>query len=69
MTSTVEVEQRAARALRRRAAHLARIDSAPGGSRRRQALILSWLQSELANGGSLDDLIRFVDSMNAKAPR
>ncbi|GAA2644322.1 hypothetical protein GCM10010399_92820 [Dactylosporangium fulvum] len=68
MTSTFAEVQRAPKATKRRAAHRARIDKAPEG-RRREMQVLAWLRSELANGGSLDDLISFIDSMNAKAIR
>lgn len=68
MTSTFAVGQRAPKALNRRAAHLARINTTPTG-RRREMQVLAWLRSELANGGSLNDLIAFIDAMNAKADR
>jgi hypothetical protein len=54
--------------MKRRAAHLARINATPPG-RRREMQVVAWLRSELANGGSLDDLLQFVDAMNAKADR
>jgi hypothetical protein len=68
MTSTFTQVQRAPKAMRRRAAHLARIQATPAG-RRHEMQILAWLRAELANGGSIDDLLQFVDSMNAKATR
>lgn len=68
MTSTFVQVQRAAKATKRRAAHLARINTTPPG-RRREMQVLAWLRSELANGGSLNDLIAFIDGMNAKADR
>lgn len=68
MTSTFAVEQRAPKASKRRAAHLARINSTPPG-RRREMQVLAWLRSELANGGSLNELLAFIDAMNAKADR
>jgi hypothetical protein len=68
MTSTFTQVQRAASAMKRRAYHRARIDSAPAG-RRKEMQVMAWLRSELVNGGSLDDLISCIDSMNAKADR
>lgn len=68
MTSTFVQVQRAPKAMKRRAAHLARINTTPAG-RRREMQVLAWLRSELANGGSLNDLIAFIDGMNARADR
>jgi hypothetical protein len=68
MTSTFVQVQRAAKALKRRAYHWDRINSTPEG-RRREAQVVAWLRAELANGGSLNDLIQFIDSMNARADR
>ena len=68
MTSNFVVVERAPKAAARRASHRARINSTPAG-RRRVMQVLAWLQSELANGGSLNDLIAFIDAMNAKADR
>jgi hypothetical protein len=68
MTSNVVVVERAPDATRRRAYHRARINGTPAG-RRREMQVLAWLRAELANGGSLDDLIQFIDAMNAQADR
>jgi hypothetical protein len=69
VTSNFVVVERAPDASRRRAYHRERIDNAPAGSRQQQSYVLSWLQAELARGGSLGELIEFVDRMNAKAAR
>ncbi len=68
MTSVIDARA-AASALKRRAAHEERINRAPLGSRQREAQVLAWLKSELAHGGSLDEVVEFIKGMNARAGR
>jgi hypothetical protein len=64
MTSTRTEVARSARAGRRRALHLARINTAPTG-RRRQWLVMAWLHAEIAAGGDLQRVLELADELNA----
>jgi hypothetical protein len=68
VTAVTGTRQQSAKARRRRAFHLARIAEAPADSRQRESAVLDWLRAELANGGSLDEVLDLADSMNQRAP-